>query len=68
MKVSGKQIDWSYHRNGCVTCARAQDFLIKNKLEQPATIVDARKNKMGPKEALRLAHSVDKIFVTKGKK
>jgi len=68
MKLNGKQIDWSYHRNGCKTCARAQEFLVKNKIEQPKTIVDARKNKMGVKEALKLAQNVDKLYVTKGSK
>jgi arsenate reductase-like glutaredoxin family protein len=68
MKLSTKQIEWSYHRNGCKTCARAQDFLVKNKIDQPKTIVDARKNKMGVKEALKLAQSADKLYVTKGSK
>ena len=68
MKSNKKQIDWSYHRNGCKTCARAQDFLVKNKIDQPKTIVDARKNKMGLKDALKLAQNTDKLYVTKGSK
>jgi len=61
-------IDWSYHRNGCKTCGKTQEFLLKNKLGMPQTIVDARKNRMGPKEALQLAHSAEKIYATKGNK
>lgn len=61
-------IDWSYHRNGCKTCAKTQDFLAKHKLAQPKTIVDARKNKMGIKEALKLAQNADKLYATKGAK
>jgi arsenate reductase-like glutaredoxin family protein len=68
MKAGEKHINWSYHRKGCKTCARAQDFLAKNKIEQPTTIVDARKNKMGVKEALKLAHSANKLYITKGSK
>ncbi len=68
MKLNTKHIEWSYHRNGCKTCARAQDFLVKNKIEQPKTIVDARKIKMGVQEAIKLAHSADKLYVAKGSK
>lgn len=61
-------IDWSFHRNGCRTCARAQDFLTKHKLGQPKTIVDARKNKMAAKEILQLARTAEKLYVTRGTK
>ncbi len=61
-------IDWSYHRNGCKTCGKTQDFILKHKLAQPKITVDARKNRMSNTEALQLAHSVDKIFATKGTK
>jgi arsenate reductase-like glutaredoxin family protein len=69
--MSGKtatSIDWSYHRNGCKTCGKTQDFLAKHKLAQPKTVVDARKNKIGIKEALKLAHSMNKLYVAKGSK
>lgn len=68
MKLKGNCIDWSYHRNGCKTCARAQDFLTRKKIDIPKVVVDARKNRMGVKEALKLAHSSDKLYVTKGSK
>ena len=61
-------LDWSYHRNGCVTCGRTQDFLARHKLGQPKTVVDARKNRMGVKEALQLARGADKLYVSKGTK
>jgi len=61
-------LDWSYHRNGCTTCGKTQAFLAKHKLGEPKTIVDARKNRMGIKEALQLAHAAEEIYVAKGTK
>ena len=61
-------LDWSYHRNGCRTCARTQDFLKKHKLGEPKTIVDARKNRMSIKEAIKLARLADRLYVAKGTK
>ena len=61
-------LDWSYHRKGCVTCGRTQDFLLKHKIGQAKIVLDARKDRLDVKEALKLAHSVDKIYATKGSK
>ncbi len=61
-------LDWSYHRNGCKTCAKTQDFLLGHKLGPAKTVVDARKERIDVKEALQLAHSAEKIYATKGSK
>lgn len=59
---------WSYHRNGCKTCGRAQEFMKRHKVKAAETVVDARKTRMGEDEALKLAGQVDEIFATKGTK
>jgi arsenate reductase-like glutaredoxin family protein len=59
--------DWLYSRKGCTTCAKATDFLDKNQVEADE-IMDARKDRIGPREALALASMVDEIYVAKGKK
>lgn len=61
------KVDWSYHRNSCKTCAKAQDFLSRHKIATAAT-VDARKERMGDAEALALLEGVDELVVAKGKK
>lgn len=50
-----------------MTCTRAQEFLVRNKLEIDET-VDARKTSMGFKEVLTLAAQVDEIYTCKGSK
>jgi len=60
--------EWSYHRNGCKTCARAQDFLKRHKVKPADTIIDARKTRLGEAEVLKLCGEVDEIFATKGSK
>jgi arsenate reductase-like glutaredoxin family protein len=62
------QLDWSYHRPGCKTCARAQAFLERHKMPAATTVVNAIKTKMGRSEALKLAHQVEEIYATKGTK
>lgn len=61
-----KSISWSYHRKGCNTCARTQDFLTKNNVEV-AVQVDARKNTIGREEAISLARRASEIRSTRGK-
>ena len=61
------KIDWYYHRNNCATCARSQSFLQAAKIaigEQ----TDARKDRIGPAEALKLARSSAQIWVARGQK
>jgi arsenate reductase-like glutaredoxin family protein len=61
-------LDWSYHRNGCRTCARTQDFLKKHKLGEPKIVLDARKNRLSAKDAIKMARAADKLYVAKGTK
>ena len=50
-----------------MTCTRTQEFLAKHKVES-TQVVDAKKQKKGPDEALALAAKADAIYATKGKK
>jgi len=50
-----------------MTCVRTQGFLAKKKIT-PASQVDARKMRLGKKDALALAHEMDEIYVAKGKR
>lgn len=50
-----------------MTCGKTQEFLAKNDVET-AEIVDAKKTRMGGKEALALAKTVDEIYASKGTK
>jgi len=58
-------IDWRYTRQNCTTCQRAEEFLKSHKLEAKE-VVDARKNTLGSKDALKLASSVEHIYASKG--
>lgn len=50
-----------------MTCGRAQEFLAQKSV-QITTTVDAKKERLGPKDALELARAASEIFVAKGKK
>ena len=50
-----------------MTCARTQEFLARNNIEKDQ-VVDAKKLKQGPDEALGLAAKADDLYATKGKK
>lgn len=62
-----KQVDWLYHRKSCISCQRARTYLAAKKVTV-ADQADARTDRRGPKEALELAKTVEKIHVAKGKK
>lgn len=62
-----KSIDWLYHRKNCETCARAQDFFARNRIQAKQT-VDARKERLGPAAALSMAQKMEDIYATRGKK
>jgi hypothetical protein len=49
-------------------CKKAQGFLESNDVPRAGEVTDARKVRYGPAEALKLAKSVDKVVVGKGKK
>jgi arsenate reductase-like glutaredoxin family protein len=50
-----------------MTCQRAQGFLARGKV-QVAREQDATKEKLGPKEALKLARTASRIVAAEGKK
>lgn len=61
------KLEWSYHRAGCKTCGKTQDYLAKAKLTAQEE-VNARKERMGDAEALELLSKVERLHVTRGKK
>src|SRR5262245_48130629 len=65
--MSKKQIDWYYHRLGCTTCRRTDEFLDDKKIGVVERI-NARKERLGPKEALKLVRTARRLSVAKGKK
>jgi arsenate reductase-like glutaredoxin family protein len=50
-----------------MTCKRTQEFLAKKRIET-VELADAKKQKMGERQALSLAKQVDEIYAAKGKK
>lgn len=62
-----KKIDWLYKRKSCVTCQRADGY-IETAGTKVGEVVDARKDRIDPAGALKLAKTVDKIVAAKGKK
>ena len=50
-----------------MTCGRAQEFLAQAGAED-RELVDARKTKLGPKDAAALLEGVDTLVAAKGKK
>lgn len=61
------KIDWSYHRPGCKTCQKAQDFFQSHSIVTSVQ-VDARKQTLTLPDALSLAGQVDHVIVAKGAK
>ncbi len=61
-----RKIDWSYHRNGCTTCGRTQDYLSAANLAAKE-VSDARKDRRSAEDALALAGDASEIYVAKGK-
>ena len=62
-----RTIDWYYHRRGCVTCQRADAFLASCEASVVEPI-DARKERISPDDAVKLARSMQHVFVAKGQK
>jgi len=50
-----------------MTCGRAQEFLGRKRIT-PREVTDAKRQRLGPKEALALAAKMDEVYVAKGKK
>lgn len=61
------QVDWSYHRNGCKTCAKTAAFLEDRRVTIAAQ-EDARKVPLVDSDALRLVASANELYVTRGTK
>jgi arsenate reductase-like glutaredoxin family protein len=60
-----QNIEWRYHRSGCSTCQKTQDFLEQHNLGA-LEMVEAKKKALRAEEALKLVQSVDEIYATKG--
>ncbi len=60
-------LDWIYHRSGCESCAKAQDFLGKKNIVAKET-VNAKQIRIGVDEAVKLASKANEIYVLKGTK
>ena len=54
-------------RKSCETCAKAQAFIAKRKIE-PAEIADARKDRFSRKDALAFVRKADDLYASKGQK
>ena len=50
-----------------MTCGRAQEFLAREGM-RPKAVSDAKKERLGPAEAIKLARAASDIYVAKGKK
>lgn len=62
-----KQVDWSYHRNGCKTCGKTAAFLTDHQIDV-AKQEDARKVPLAEADALKLVGQVNDLYVTRGTK
>ena len=62
-----KQVDWSYHRNGCTTCGKTAAFLAERQIAVAAQD-DARKVPLVDADALKLVNQVHDLYVTRGAK
>lgn len=60
-----KTLEWMYHRKGCKTCSRADEFLIKHGLSVKE-VVSANKTAIVPEEAMKILRAAEELHVTKG--
>lgn len=61
------KIEWYYHRNGWVSCKKAQEVLGIKQVEITEQW-DAKKQKIDEDQAWERLSSVPKIFISQGKK
>jgi len=61
------KIDWYYHRNGWVSCKKAQEVLEIKKIDVTEK-VDAKKQKIDEDQAWEMLSQAPKIFIAQGKK
>lgn len=59
-------IDWYYHRTNCATCEKSRAYLGKHHLQTP-NVTEARKHRLGPAEALKLARAAATVVAARGK-
>jgi len=62
-----KQVEWSYHRNGCKTCGKTAAFLADHQIDVGKQ-EDARKVPLADADALKLVGQVNDLYVTRGTK
>lgn len=62
-----KSVDWSYHRNNCMSCSRAAAFL-EERGTKILSQVDARKTPLVPEDVIKLVGNIREIYVTRGSK
>lgn len=60
-------IDWLYHRNSCTTCKRAQAYLAPAGVTATTT-VNATKERIDAKAALKHLAGVETLIAVKGKR
>lgn len=61
-----RQVDWYYHRKGCVSCARADAFLAQHGITS-REIVDGRKVKLAKRETVQMLRGTQRLVVARGK-
>lgn len=60
------KVEWSYHRAGCNTCAKTEEFLAAHDVTVTEK-VNAKKTILQVQQALELLHAADELYVTRGK-
>lgn len=61
------RIDWYYRRHNCQTCQKS-DALLEQAGAKIAETADARKQRISPSEAIRMARHAEQLWVMKGRK
>jgi arsenate reductase-like glutaredoxin family protein len=61
-----KRIDWYYHRKGCQTCGKMDQYLAGLDVSAAET-VNASKERLDCEDALKLAREASRIIAARGK-
>ncbi len=61
-----KKVQWHYHRNGCISCKRALDFMNQHDIKASETV--SSNKKLQSKDAAALAAQASKVIIAKGNK
>ena len=62
-----KKVDWYYHRGGWTSCKKTQEVLANAEVKLPEP-TDAKKEKIGPEQAVEMARQATQLIAAKGKK